>query len=320
MPIHADRRRFLKAAAAVGAARLLTETLPLGASARGDGAAAAPVRVVVWDERQPRQAEAYDNFLGNRIADHLRAQPGLTVRSVALDDPGQGLGDDVLGACDVLVWWGHVRQAEITPEMGKRIVARIVAGDLALIALHSAHWSTPFVEAMNERTRRDSERACRDPDSTVEIRFNPPPQRYVVPKRDARLTPCATVRKFPDGRREVQVELPICCFPAYRADGKPSTVRVLKPDHPIAQGIPARFEVPQTEMYDEPFHVPEPDEVVLEECWATGEWFRSGMVWRLGQGRVFYFRPGHETYPVYKEPIPLRIVTNAVRSLGARTP
>ena len=50
-------------------------------------------------------------------------------------------------------------------------------------------------------------------------------------------------------------------------------------------------------MYDEPFHVPEPDEVILEECWAAGEWFRSGMVWRLGKGRVFYFRPGHETYP-----------------------
>ena len=72
---------------------------------------------------------------------------------------------------------------------------------------------------------------------------------------------------------------------------------MLRPDHPIAAGIPAEFELPQTEMYDEPFHVPEPDEVILEERWASGEWFRSGAVWKLGRGKVFYFRPGHETFP-----------------------
>jgi len=69
-------------------------------------------------------------------------------------------------------------------------------------------------------------------------------------------------------------------------------------------------------MYAEPFHVPEPDEVVLEERWAAGEWFRSGMVWKLGKGRVFYFRPGHETYAVYKERPVLQLIENAVRWLG----
>jgi trehalose utilization protein len=87
------------------------------------------------------------------------------------------------------------------------------------------------------------------------------------------------------------------------------------PNHPIAEGIPATFELPQTEMYDEPFHVPEPDQVIFEERWEAGEWFRSGMVWNLGKGKVFYYRPGHETYPVYKEPIPLKILTNAARWL-----
>ena len=94
---------------------------------------------------------------------------------------------------------------------------------------------------------------------------------------------------------------------------------MLKPDHPIVEGIPAEFEIPQTEMYDEPFHVPEPDEVILEERWASGEWFRSGAIWKLGKGRVFYFRPGHETFPVFKQPIPLRILTNAVRWLANAT-
>ena len=92
---------------------------------------------------------------------------------------------------------------------------------------------------------------------------------------------------------------------------------MLAPDHPIVAGIPREFQIPQTEMYDEPFHVPEPDEVILEERWASGEWFRSGAIWKLGQGRVFYFRPGHETFPVFKAAIPLRILTNAVRWLGS---
>ena len=62
----------------------------------------------------------------------------------------------------MLVWWGHVRNAEVQPETGKKIVERIKAGKLSLIALHSAHWSTPFVEAMNERTTRGRPgEACR---------------------------------------------------------------------------------------------------------------------------------------------------------------
>lgn len=75
----------------------------------------------------------------------------------------------------------------------------------------------------------------------------------------------------------------------------------MTPDHPIAAGLPKTFQLPQTEMYAEPFHVPEPDVVVLEEQWASGDWFRRGMAWAVGGGKVFYFRPGHETYPVFKE-------------------
>ena len=92
------------------------------------------------------------------------------------------------------------------------------------------------------------------------------------------------------------------------------------PDHPIARGIPRRFTIPQTEMYDEPFHVPPPDAVIFEERWEMGEWFRSGSLWQIGQGKVFYFRPGHEIYPVYHEATVLRIIENAVRWLGSRQP
>lgn len=72
--------------------------------------AAADIRVVVWDEQQPRQEATYENFLSNAIANHLKTQPGLKVCSVRQDDPNKGIGAGVLGNCDVLIWWGHVRQ------------------------------------------------------------------------------------------------------------------------------------------------------------------------------------------------------------------
>src|SRR3954470_1641716 len=116
-----NRREFLSATSAAAVAGL--------APAVADD----PVKVVVWDERQPSQKEAYDNFLGNAIADHLRSQPGFSVQSVGIDDPEHGLADQVLGACDVLIWWGHVRQAEVPVAAGRAIVERIKAGTLGLV-------------------------------------------------------------------------------------------------------------------------------------------------------------------------------------------
>jgi trehalose utilization protein len=306
------RRTFLQTSSAAAGSVVLASALAAKPTA------AKTIRVVVWDEQQPAQKEVYENFLGNWIAKYLQAQPGLSVKSVKLNDPEQGLSKSILGPCDVLIWWGHVRHKEIAPATGKKIVERIKAGTLSLIALHSAHWSTPFVLAMNERTRIYSERLFpAGGKEEFEIHYLPAAPAFTAPKADARLTPCFTQRKFPSGRTKVTVHLPICCFPAYRADGKASFLRVLKPNHPIVKGIPEKFELPHTEMYDEPFHVPEPDEVILEERWAGGEWFRSGAVWKIGKGRVFYFRPGHETFAVYKEKIPLRILDNAVRWLAA---
>ena len=255
---------------------------------------AVPIRVVVWDEQQPAQKQAYDNFLGNAIADYLKKQPGLEVKSVRLDDPEQGISSKTLDACDVLIWWGHVRQGEIKRETAQQVTRRIQQGKLSLIALHSAHWSMPFIEAIR-------------------------PERYSAPKRDDPLTPRTEKIINPDGSIVLKIQLPNCCFPAYRGDGKPSHVRTLLSDHPIAKGVPVQFDIPHTEMYDEHFHVPTPDEVIFEERWDAGERFRSGAVWKLGKGRVFYFRPGHETFDVYKQPEPLQILDNAVRWLGKRT-
>src|SRR5690349_20039553 len=93
------------------------------------------IRVLVWDERQPAQTNAYTNFLGNQIATHLRTLPDLKVSSVAITDPEQGLTDDAINNTDVLIWWGHVKHAEVNDARAKQIVERIKEGKLSLIAL-----------------------------------------------------------------------------------------------------------------------------------------------------------------------------------------
>ncbi len=161
----------------------------------------------------------------------------FAVVSAGLNDPEQGLSESELDQTDVLIWWGHVRQAEVKPEKGKGIVKRIKAGSLSLIALLSAHWSTPFVESMNEITRLKvfSDPAVKEAD----VSFVSPRTQFTTPKSDSRLKPYTDERKFPDGRTTLQVHLPFCCFPTVRNDGKPSNVKVLWPRHPIMKSLPA---------------------------------------------------------------------------------
>ncbi len=84
------------------------------------------------------------------------------------------------------------------------------------------------------------------------------------------------------------------------------------PSHPIAAGLPEHFELATEEMYGEPFGIPTPDEVVFISWFTGGEVFRSGCTWRRGAGKVFYFRPGHETYPTYHDVHVQRVIRNAV--------
>lgn len=274
----------------------------------------APVRVLVWDERQPEQKKAYDGgFLGDTIAKHLAGLPGLTVKSVGLDAPEQGLDEATLAATDVVIFWCHKRPLEQDEARTEALVRRVMAGKTGFVALHSAHWSKPFVRLMQERSKADALAqvpAAERADAKWEY-VNDKPYR-VIPKKGTPATP--NVQKVGQVWR---LTLPQCVFPTYRADGAPSHVTTLLPEHPLAAGLPAKWDIPQTEMYGEPFWVPTPDGVVFEERWDKGEHFRSGSLWKVGQGDVFYFRPGHETYPVFKQAEPLRVLENAVRWMGA---
>ena len=217
----------------------------------------------------------------------------------------------------MLVWWGHQRHGDVKDELARDIVQRVEAGKLALISLHSAHFSKPFIEAMNERTLQDARKSLRPSErNKVKIVVLPADRRLMA--KTERLTPYMDRKKLPDGSETLEVKLPGCAFSEVRADGKPSHLRLLVKDHPLAKGLPDSFDIPQTEMYNGPFHVPHPDVTLFEERWDGGEEFDSGSLWHLGKGNVFYFRPGHETFSIFKQETPLKVVENAVRWMGSQ--
>lgn len=92
----------------------------------------------------------------------------------------------------------------------------------------------------------------------------------------------------------------------------------IEPGHPITDGIGEYIELPNTEMYGERFDIPAPDKLIFISWFEGGEVFRSGCCWERGHGRVFYFRPGHETYPIYHNPQVQRVIANAVRWAAPR--
>ncbi|QRV15475.1 ThuA domain-containing protein [Haloterrigena salifodinae] len=102
------------------------------------------------------------------------------------------------------------------------------------------------------------------------------------------------------------------CSLQYREDGGTERLWVVDPGHPITDGLDESIELPQTEMYGEPFDVPEPDRLVFTSWFEGGEVFRSGCCYRRGSGRIFYFRPGHEEYPIYEDDDVRRVLRNAV--------
>jgi trehalose utilization protein len=220
-----------------------------------------PIRVTVWHEYRhekthPAVAALYPDGMHQAIAAGLRQNDPtgqFQIRTATLDEPEHGLSAAVLDATDVLIWWGHAAHHEVRDEVVARVVARVWAG-MGLVALHSAHFSKPFMRLMG--------------------------------------TDCAL---------------------RWREANDKERLWVVDPSHPIAQGLPDYFEIEAEEMYGEFFGVPQPDALVFISWFSGGEVFRSGCCWQRGLGKVFYFRPGHETYPTYHHPLVQQVIANAVR-------
>lgn len=247
----------------------------------------SPIRVLVWDEAPVHAPkEVYPKSLNGAIADGLNELSGGSVVATCtnLDSPDQGITQDLLDNTDVLIWWGHARHGEVTDATAKLVIDQVLNKGLGFIPLHSAHYSKTMKGVLKcTGDLNGGWREATNPSDTEEI------------------TVCA-------------------------------------PKHPIAQGI-EDFVIPGEEMYGAPFDVP-PAEVILFQSYFPlgGEYFPSfattvgrgidptfscgpGGGANRGQGisRVFYFRPGHETYPTYFNPVVRRIILNGVKWAAKRS-
>ena len=104
------------------------------------------------------------------------------------------------------------------------------------------------------------------------------------------------------------------CSLRWREAAERERLWIVSPGHAIVEGLGGEyFELPETEMYGEFFDIPQPDELVFVSWFEGGEVFRSGCTFRRGKGRIFYFRPGHETYGLFYDANIQKVITNAVR-------
>lgn len=103
------------------------------------------------------------------------------------------------------------------------------------------------------------------------------------------------------------------CDLKWREDGKHCRIWNVNPSHPIVEGVGEMIELEQEEMYGEHFDIPAPDELVFVTWFPGGEVFRSGCTYHRGNGKVFYFQPGHETYPSYYNEQVQKVIKNAIR-------
>jgi trehalose utilization protein len=255
--MHVDRRSFVRRM--VGALPVASLVLPLREISAGEKPSPRPVRLRVWCEgTAPRSV--YPDDIDGALADQLGRWPGFVVARGRLTDPHAGLSDEALDACDVLVWWGHLRHDELPDDRAAAVVRRVRAGRLGFLALYASCSCKPFKQMMS--------------------------------------MPCELGN--------------------WREDGRPEFVSIKAPEHPIAQGI-APFTIPKTDMFSEPFVVPNPETVVFVSTWEKGETLRSGLTWTVEKGRVAYLRAGPETYPVLFHPSIRRAIANSVLWVAHRT-
>ena len=102
------------------------------------------------------------------------------------------------------------------------------------------------------------------------------------------------------------------CNLTWREYGEKERLWICNPGHPICEGLDPYFELEMEEMYGEPFQVPSPDETLFTSWFEGGETFRSGLLYKRGNGNIFYFRPGHEAHPTYHDKNIQKVILNAV--------
>lgn len=214
------------------------------------------IKVTVWNEFVHEKTDSdvkaiYPDGIHKVIKDFLKCDD-ITVTTATLDDAECGLTEEVLKNTDVLIWWGHMKHADVPDEIAERVQNEVLKG-MGFIALHSAHHSKPFKRLMGT-----------------------------------------------------------ACHLSWREHGDLERVWNINPAHPITKGIGRYFELEHEETYAEPFSIPEPMETVLLGWYEGGEVIRAGCTYKRQNGKIFYFQPGHESFPTFFNKKVQQIIKNAV--------
>jgi trehalose utilization protein len=106
------------------------------------------IRITIWNEYEhertiPAIAAVYPEGIHVALKSILSEEKDFEIRCATLEDEGQGLSEEILSNTDVLIWWSHARQDDVTDENVRRVTAHVHAG-MGFIALHSAHFSKTF--------------------------------------------------------------------------------------------------------------------------------------------------------------------------------
>lgn len=107
------------------------------------------IRVTIWNEYRHEKSDdcvkqIYPEGLHAKIKEMLSFDSDLEITLASLDEPEQGLPEELLNNTDVLLWWGHMAHGEVSDELADRVAYRVINGGMGFIPLHSAHESKPF--------------------------------------------------------------------------------------------------------------------------------------------------------------------------------
>jgi len=222
-------------------------------------AAESKRRVIVWSEGT-EPAKVYPNGIRGAVAEALGSLEGWEVLTRTLPDPGQGVPEEDLSKTDVLFWWGHQKHRDVKQEVIDSIDKNVRERGMGFVALHSSHFAEPYKKLMG--------------------------------------TPCSWTHYIDDGS---SMEMLLQDAPKPNANRRggnrpPSSIPAL------SKGV-KDFTIPHMERYGEVFKCKEPSECVYWGVYThpdgTKQPSRMMLSWKIGAGKVVYFQPGHETYPIF---------------------
>ena len=240
-----------------------------------------PINALVWDEN-PSHApkEVYPNNIRGAIADGLRELGGsdIKVSTGHIDDPEQGVPEELLAGADVLLWWGHMRHKEVSDELAARIKKHVHERGMGLVVLHSAHYSKIFKTVLG---------------ATGDLKGG---WRESWPKQEIEeITVAAPRHPIAAGGQNFALD-------NQEMSGAPLAA-------PPAQVVVFQSYFPNGGEYFPSFALTVGKGIDPEFTSGSGQGANQGE----GAGRFFYFRPGHETFPTYYNANVKRILWNAVK-------